>query len=524
MGLADIAVGFLESETVRKGIEKQGKRIFKSSFEEKKTDNEGGFLGWLWNGAKRLAGFIFQEAGKLLQFSLTTLWGWFTSTLQFIWNFNWNITDKEIDTQIQAKWDALGSMLGGAVGNFVGYLGCGVLPAATIFAFNEPLGAYIMANVAEELADELLGNLSSLVRYTFISGTEALLMSSFKNARKFIKSNVKFAQRIFGDKVGQLINAWGNEGSKPWSFALAVEESIEAIPNTFVRNFVEEFLEEAWEGCVEAGYVVANSVDSYLAAEKLKQQQLPVLGKNKYVEVLPNRENKEEKIILAGPLELLKPTIVQTLANHRLIEDKDVGTVYNFTPERVQNIRSYQPEVVIKFLQPRKEKAKDKNQLTGQISFRLANKKAETITDAEVLTIAQNIKAKFATPPFIWSKGKLLVSYCDWEKGYQFQLLVSSKIEAKRIIEQVLDLQGHSPQWEYLNLINNESPEKSFDETPKKKLILGKQEEQPVKRREGNVRFQYAQLFLCGREKPITLCDISHRWRDPIVKVDPQEN
>jgi hypothetical protein len=172
-------------------------------------------------------------------------------------------------------------MLGGAVGNFIGYLGCGVLPAATIFAFNEPLGAYIMANVREELAEELLGNLSSLVRYTFISTTETLILSSFKNARKFIKSNSKFAEQVLGSRGEQLINAWGTEGSRPWSFALAVQASVEAIPNTFVRNFVEEFLEESWEGCVEAGYVVANSIDSYMAAEKFKQQQLPILDISK---------------------------------------------------------------------------------------------------------------------------------------------------------------------------------------------------------------------------------------------------
>ncbi|MCV3216030.1 hypothetical protein OGM63_21380 [Plectonema radiosum NIES-515] len=524
MGLADITFEILESVAVRKALNKTGKRIFKTSFEDKQTDDKGGILGWVWNSAKRLTGFIFQSVGNFLSFSLTSLWGFFTSTLQYLWNFNWNITDKEIDTQIQAKWDALGSMLGGTLGSFVGYLGCGVLPAATIFAFNEPLGAHIMANVSEELVDEFSENLGSLIRYTFVSGTQALILSSFKNARKFIKSNQALAQSLFGGDTSKIIKAWGAEDSKPWSFALKLEETVEAIPNTFVRNFVEEFLEESWEGCVEAGYVVANSIDSYMAAEKFKQQQLPIFGKDKYVEVLPNRENKEEKIILAGSTELLKPIIVQTLASHQLMGNKDIGTVYNFTPEKVQNIRSYQPQVEIKFLQLYAEKEKDKEQLKGQISFRLTDKKAETITNEDILTLAQKIKAKFATPPFVWKKGKLLVSYSDWSKGYQFQLLVASKNEAKRIIEQVLDLQGHSPQWEFMNVVQNEAPEKSFDETPKNKIILGKEEKQPTKRREGNVRFQYAQIFLCGREKPITLCDLSHRWRDPIVKVDKDKN
>lgn len=520
MGLADIVFETLESETVRKGIEKEGKRIFKSSFEEEEKDEKGGFLGWLWNGAKRLGGFLFAAAGKLLSFSLTSLWGWFTSTLQFIWNFNWNATDKDIDTQIQAKWDALGSMLGGTLGNFFGFIGCGVLPAATIFAFNEPLGAYIMANVLEEMKEEFLDNLSSLVRYTFISTTQTIMLASFKTARKFIKSNSAFFQRVLGGNTEKALKAWGSEGSKPWSFALKVEEAVETIPSTFVKNFIEEFLEEAWEGCVEAGYVVANSIDSYMAAEKFKQQKLPVLGKTKYVEIKPNRSNDEQKIVLAGPTELLKPMIVQTLTDYQLMEDKDIGTVYNFIPERVQNIRSFKPQIEIKFKQPKAEKVKDKQLLSGQISFRIMNKESTTITDTDVMTLAQKIKAKFATPPFIWKKGKLMVSYSDWVKGYQIQLLVNNKTEGKRIIEQILDIQGHTPDWENMNLVLNEAPEKSFDETPKDKTILGKAEKQPTKRREGNVVFQYAQLFLSGREQPITLCDISHRWRNPIVKVE----
>jgi hypothetical protein len=110
-----------------------------------------------------------------------------------------------------------------------------------------------------------------------------------------------------------MVKAWGEKDSKPWSFALATEEFVEKIPNTFIRNFVEEFLEESWEGCVEAGYVVANSIDSYLAAEKFKQSTMPILGDTKILEITPNRAFPEDKIILAGPKETLKSTLVQTL-------------------------------------------------------------------------------------------------------------------------------------------------------------------------------------------------------------------
>jgi hypothetical protein len=341
VGLADIAVQALESEQVRSAIGDAGVRLFNSSFESAETNEEGGILGWIWNGAKRLGGWLLQNAGRLINFSLSTLWGWITSTAQFVWNFDWNMSDKSIDQQIKAKWDNLGSMLGGTVGNLVGYLGCGLLPGAVIFSFNEPLGAYVMANVAEEMAEEFIANVASLVRYTFISGYQALIMWQFRNVRKFIKSNVNFFQSIFGDKAANAINAWGAEGSKPWSFALATEKAVESIPNTFVKNFVEEFL--------EAGYVVANSVDSFLMQEKLKQQQLPPLGKNTYVEIKPDRSLDHQRIILAGPEKLLQAEIVSTLSEYQMMQDKDIGTFVGSPTDEYLRARPQSLRIVIQF-------------------------------------------------------------------------------------------------------------------------------------------------------------------------------
>jgi hypothetical protein len=326
MGLADIAFETLESKEVRQTIGNAGTRVFKASSEEKQTDDNGGILGWLWNGATRFFGLIGSETFKLIGFTLTGLWGLFVSTAQFVWNFNWNISDKEIDTQIANSWTALSGMAGGTLGNLVGYLGCGVLPGAVVFTFNEPLGVHILKNVSEELAEEFLANVANLTRYTFMKATQSLLLWYFKNARKFLKANVDFVERVLGSKSADLIKAWGKEDSKPWSFAKAVNDAVESISNEAVKNFVEEFLEEAWEGCVEAGYVVANSVDSFIASEKLKRSQVPPLGDNRYVEIQPDRSIENQRIILAGPEEAIKPVIVQTLTNYQLMEDKDIGS------------------------------------------------------------------------------------------------------------------------------------------------------------------------------------------------------
>lgn len=324
MGLADIVVDTLESQEIRQTVGQSGLRIFNSSSEQQQSD-EGGVISWLWNGAISFLGLIGDQVFKLIGFTLTGLWGLFVSTAQFIYNFNWNITDKEIDNQIAAKWAALSGMFGGALGNLVGYLGCGVLPGAVIFTFNEPLGVHVLANVTEELGEEFLANVANITRYAFQSGVQSLLLWRFKNTRNFIKSNAAFLQKIFGGNTEKLIKAWGAEGSKPWSFAKTVDDAVESIPNTAVRNFVEEFLEEAWEGCVEAGYVVANSVDSFIASEKLKKAQVPALGNDRYVEIKPDRSIDDQRIILAGAEDILKPVIVQTLTNYQMMDNKDIG-------------------------------------------------------------------------------------------------------------------------------------------------------------------------------------------------------
>src|SRR5689334_11842165 len=66
MGLADISIGELVSSATRSKI---GKRIFKSGLQSAQKDDKGGIIGWLWNGAKQLGGFLLSEAGKFLSWS-----------------------------------------------------------------------------------------------------------------------------------------------------------------------------------------------------------------------------------------------------------------------------------------------------------------------------------------------------------------------------------------------------------------------------------------------------------------------
>lgn len=267
----------------------------------------------------------------VLQFSFTALWGTIVSTAQFIWNFNWAATDAQLDQQIQGRYNAIGAILGGTLGNAVGWLACGLAPGATIFAFNPAMGAYVLKEVGEEAAEELAANVAALARLTVQSALQTALIGFYKNARRwFFSENNALAQALLGPNYAKARQEYLQGNAKPFTFAQAVEDRIEAIPNLFIRNFIEEFLEEAWEGCVEAGFVLANSVESFLALQKFQQEQ--ALGKERVVEITPDRSVEKEKIVLAGPEKVLMPTIVQTITQHQLLDNRDVGQVFMLPP------------------------------------------------------------------------------------------------------------------------------------------------------------------------------------------------
>lgn len=516
MGLADINFSELASVSDRSKI---AKRVFRSSLQSAQKDSNGNIIGWLWNGALQLGGFLLAQAGRLLSWSFSSLWGLFVSTVQFIWNFDWQMSDESIDQQIQARLEALAGQAGATVGSALGRIACGVLPGTAIFVFNQPLGAYIMKNVLADFAEELLENISQLAKLTFQAGVQALLMWSFKNIRKFLKSRSKLIGKIFGENTKRVVDAWGEKGSQPWSFAQAVENKVESISNGIVRNFVEETLEEAWESCVEAGYVVANSLDSYYAQKKLEKQVEPVLGADRHVEIVFDRENPDLSIAIGGQEELVKSQVVQAMTTYQIMREKDVGYIYGHNPEEAETSRKYKPDVVLLFGEKRdKNTPKGKRLLTGRISFRIMNKDSETITEAEIQTLATKVKAKFGTPAYKWNKADKRYSYTDWDKGYQMSLLVSSEVEARRIIEQVLDLQSHSPDWKLMNKCSEPVIARSTTKG-EKRLILGQQVEQKIIGKAGVVEYQKALLYLDGlKGKPIILHDLTGKHRKVIVR------
>lgn len=181
--------------------------------------------------------------------------------------------------------------------------------------------------------------------------------------------------------------------------------------------------------------------------------------------------------------------------------------------------RKYRPQLTLFFSNGRQYNPDKKNDVVdGEISFRLMNETATTITQIEVNKFAAKVKSLFAVPKFKWQKGRTLVSYTDWDKGYQLALLVTNETEAKRIIEQVLDIQTHTPDWEKLNIKENSDPTGTYPTIPGKETILGKSVDKPKKRPVEDVYFRYSTLLLSGRGRAITLVDTTFTKKNPIER------
>lgn len=176
---------------------------------------------------------------------------------------------------------------------------------------------------------------------------------------------------------------------------------------------------------------------------------------------------------------------------------------------------TYKPEIKLYFTQSRTEIAKGEVPATGEITYRIMTESSESLTEAEVRTRANRIKTLFTEPSlFVWHKGKEKFTYVDKPNGYNFKLLVTTETEAKRIIEQVLDIENKTPDFD--RLVHHED-KATYNNIVQTKRIYGKLRKVPRRRPTEDVKFRYASLKVNGIPRPIYIVDC--RYGIPIVKV-----
>lgn len=97
------------------------------------------------------------------------------------------------------------------------------------------------------------------------------------------------------------------------------------------------------------------------------------------------------------------------------------------------------------------------------------------------------------------------------------QILCRDKTEGKRVVEQVLDIKGDSPNWEYLNLVTNDQPMNKYPTIPEREVVLGESRRMPRSRPIADVRFRYARLQLPGTGAIVNLVDTENRLPNLLV-------
>jgi hypothetical protein len=175
----------------------------------------------------------------------------------------------------------------------------------------------------------------------------------------------------------------------------------------------------------------------------------------------------------------------------------------------VHAVRKFRPQIELYFLETRENMEPGYKAISGRIKgIRLMTETSESLSNSEILTIANKVKSNFKSAPNNrWHKGKVMCSYNDPERGYKLQLLCYDIAEGKRMIENVLDLQSHTPDWKFLNKNENQEASEAYPTIPTKKTILGKSRQLPRRRPVAWVDFQYAVLHVWGLPSPIVLYD-----------------
>jgi hypothetical protein len=258
------------------------------------------------------------------------------------------------------------------------------------------------------------------------------------------------------------------------------------VPNEF--ELLLSFFLNYWNRVVESDFKQDIDIDSVEARENWgnwsNEQQIKYICRIKNIDT--------------AAMMLLRMSLFMFVRNG-IIDPTEffVNPVENWTRETV--IRK--PQVQLKFF----EKLADQRlgnrgyPLRLVVSFRL-NGKPNDYSYAELRTLVNKIENAF-TPFKYYNKGREKYLYTDPENGYDFRLLLT-KDDAKEIIQNVMGLNDHTPDWELLRLATK--PDKNYANRDSAGIILGKQEYYPDFRPIGKVWLHSGQITMYPT-KPFSL-------------------
>jgi hypothetical protein len=280
------------------------------------------------NQLKGFGGWIVEKiSGVLRKINFTKIWDWIVSGFNALWTFNWQQTDAAIDRSIEADWQNVSVSLAGITGRAFGHLVCGFLPAASMAVINEPLAVYLLQKVGEEALQDMSNELNAFLTEVGRATLRTAARKAFKNIRRLIKK----ANRLpsFRNKISSFINPgiidrWGEEEGKEWSFQSFFQEQVEKLPEPWQER-VEEFVDEFSDACIESGYVIAGGLDEYFGLNAATQDFFSPFGQERTIEFYPDRDVKSEKFVLKGKEALVKSQVVDIVNQRQLLDNREIS-------------------------------------------------------------------------------------------------------------------------------------------------------------------------------------------------------
>ncbi|PAX48298.1 hypothetical protein [Brunnivagina elsteri] len=302
-----------------KGVGSEWWEMYRQALKEMGINNIGDFAKWtvtcvgtvaaIFGGAliiSAVSGAVFGAVGG---FALTTagLMGAVTfapifstllqsgiSTTNQVLNFNINQTDEELYKQLEAKVNSMYGLLGTTVGSALGWLVCGALPNSLAFRYNKAVGTAIAQDLDDDARSELYSNIAQIIRLSSQTLINSELINRFTSTRRELKRNPdsefgKFFRKVVGEEV---FKKWGDANQQAWTIKKnIIDPIIEKEKDPQWKEFKENALEGFSDSCMEASFIVANNLDTYIASQKIARSN--ILGKIQHVRIQLGESAKE---------------------------------------------------------------------------------------------------------------------------------------------------------------------------------------------------------------------------------------
>ncbi|BAZ29950.1 hypothetical protein NIES4074_23980 [Cylindrospermum sp. NIES-4074] len=216
----------------------------------------------------------------------------------------------------------------------------------------------------------------------------------------------------------------------------------------------------------------------------------------------------------------------ETMIMRKLFFEFDCGhaqslqtPIYGVPVQELQRDTKFRPQIKLHFREPfdfEKHGDGTVSRVTGEIGFRITNKTSETISRADAVEYARQIKAEFAPSKLTWKKGHFKCTYLDIENGYDLRLFCLNKSEGISTIQSVLKILDKPYSDNNFQFIENT---KEFPANPGTHRVYGRTVQKFKQRPIADVKLTHAQMLVYGQIKPVNLVSVAGRLKNAIENI-----